>query len=643
MAKAKVYNADSLKSLKFPENVRHRPGVYVGSKDEPGLRRCWKEIIDNSVDEHQEGHGKRIVTTYDSKTRRFTLADAGRGVPSGFNKKENKSGFEIVFATLHGSGKFDQSNYATSSGLNGLGAACAQALSSEFQAWSSNSKSGKWQTQKFAEGYAKSKVVDGNPPLILGKPWKSGTVISWVPDKKVFGSTLIDYKIVKTTCRDLAMLNPGLEIVCVIDGKIKTYKSENGLLDMIYSDEQKAVTLGKPFNFQAKGLIDIAVTWQDDAETCTFSYVNSSHTPEEGTHVQGARNAIVEALKAEIPKPAKQAKATKGKKSDSNEIEAKNLLKGIRLALNYRMANPVYSGQTKDKLTNTEVITQVKNIVLPEFASFLKKNPKFVSMLIDRAKKFQKLDEKFNNDMKAVKSITLANPNARGLLPGKLAQATGKYKPEDIELFLVEGDSAAGPAKESRLPWQEVLALKGKILNAARAELSQVLSSDEVMDIITAIGAKPGDDCKTVGGNVRIGKILIMTDADSDGKHICSLLIALFAKYFRPWLSGLKIGYVKLPLFVGAISDHKEFGFTLDEMLNKFPEAKRKSVVVNRLKGLGEMTNTELYVYGLDPETRTIQMLSTNDEDIVEINKVMGEDVAYRKEFLGIKVRGVKK
>lgn len=636
-AKTAVYGASSLKSLKFPMNVRHRMEMYMGGRGVIALFQMWKEIFDNCVDEAQEGHASKIWVHYTTKTNVFVVVDNGRGVPTGFNKDEKLYGCELVYATLHGSGKFDSDNYTNSVGLNGVGAACCNALSEYLQVWSTNE--GKWKLHEFKRGVSKGKPENSTPDSVYAKT-KKGTIVKWKPDAQLFGTDVIDVDRVRDTCKNMSRLNPGLEIIVIVDGKEKIYKSEHGLLDMVYgTKEQQDTALTKPFQFQKKGVIDIAVVWNDDDLQQTWSYVNSSHTPEEGTHVQGARNALLEALRAEVDAKAKTDKKPargRGKAKDDGTIDAKYLLMGIRIALHCRITKPSYSGQTKDKLSNPEAVTLVKNLVLPEFSQFLKKNPKLVNTLIDRAKKFQKASEKFQNDLKAVKSISLSAPGTRGLLPGKLAQARGKYKPEDIELFLVEGDSASGPAKEIRLPYQEVLALKGKILNASRAELAKILNSEEVMNIITSTGAKPGDDCKTHGGSVRVGKIIIMTDADSDGGHICSLLISLFSKYFRPWLDALKIGYIKLPLFVGAIGDRKEFGFTIEEMMNKWPEAKRKSVIVNRLKGLGEMTNTELLTYGMDPNTRRIQMLSFVDADVAEIERVMGDDVAYRKEFLGI-------
>lgn len=644
----KAYDANALVKLEFPEAPRLRIGMYFGSKEEAGVRRGWKEILDNSVDESQNGHGNKITCCYNSKKKLFLVADQGRGVPSGWNTKEKMSGFEIVFATLHGSGKFDTSNYASSSGLNGCGAAIAQAVASSFQVWSHNE--GVWKTQTFAEGYATSKVMKGAPEERFAKT-KQGTVVQWVPDKKVFGDAVVDTDKMLETCQSLAMLNPGLELVVVIDGTKTVYKSEHGLLDMIYgTPEQKQLTLGKPFHFQSKGLLDIAVSWQDSDVPNTKAFVNSSYTPEEGTHVQGARNAIVEALRSETDSSKKSVKPIPGKRGKAKQdkdapLDGKFLMMGMQLAMNWRMKDPVYSGQTKDKLTNAEVTAKVKAVVLPEFSKFLKQNPKLISMLLDRAKKFQKAADKFQQDLSAVKSIKLAAPSTRGLLPQKLAQHRGKCKPEEVELFLVEGESAAGPAKEVRLPFQEVLELRGKLLNAERATFPSMLNSPSVMGIIISMGAKPGDECRTSGGTVRIGRINIMTDADPDGDHICSLLIALFAKYFPQWIEEGRISHIFLPLFVGALGEQKDFGFTRDELLEKFPAAKRKNVIVNHLKGLGEMTGSELFTFGMDPKTRRCKVFTMSDVDLLEVKKIMGKDDEhkdYRKEILGITAKGAR-
>jgi topoisomerase-4 subunit B len=247
--------------------------------------------------------------------------------------------------------------------------------------------------------------------------------------------------------------------------------------------------------------------------------------------------------------------------------------------------------------------------------------------------------------LNAVKSIKLAAPSTRGLLPQKLAQHRGKCKPEEVELFLVEGESAAGPCKEIRLPFQEVLELRGKLLNAERATFPAMLNSPSVMGIIISMGVKPGDECRTTGGSVRVGRVNIMTDADPDGDHICSLLIALFAKYFPQWIEEGRIAHVYLPLFVGAYGDQKEFGFTREEMLEKFPVAKRKNVIVNRLKGLGEATNSELFEFGMNPKTRHCKVFTMSDVDLLEVKKIMGsedEHKDYRKEILGITAKGAR-
>lgn len=638
-AKTPAYSADSLKVLRFPENIRKRPSMYVGGiTSETGVFRLFREGFDNILDEAMNGHGTCAWVSYNTKTNVFVVCDRGRGIPTGMNKKEGKSSIELAFTSMHGSGKFDQANYTASAGMNGIGLKAVAALSEYVSAYSANE--GVWKSLHLKRGIVQGAVKKEKPNYAWAKK-AAGTIIEWKPDTKIFGTEVISVERMHRELRYATMLNPGFSVEFVVDGKSTTYVSENGLLDMVYgTEEQKQQALVKPFQFLDKKKIDIALVWHDDDLQETWSFVNSSNTPEEGTHVQGARAAVLEALREEMTTAVKtvKSKSAKSKKTKDDNVDAKYLLMGMRMAINWRMVDPMFSGQTKDKLTSSEAVTAVKNIVLPEFSGFLKKNPKLINTLIDRAKKFQKAAEKFQQDLNAVKSIKLGNPNARGLLPGKLLQATG-YRPDERELILVEGGSAAGTAKKARMPWQEILELRGKVLNAAREDFAKIIANQEYLDIITAMGIELGDTCKTSGGKVRVHRVTILTDADQDGKHICALLLAFFVKYARPWVEEGRIQFVNLPLFLGKHGDDRFFGFTRDEMLAKFAESKRKNVLITRMKGLAEASGDELMEIGMNPATRRVHILSLNDKDIIEVGKVMGEDVAYRKEFLGIKER----
>lgn len=636
MAKAKsVYDANSLQKLVFPHSIRKRPGVYVGGVTaDTGLFRIFKECVDNSVDEATNGHGSVIYVEYSTKTNVFLVADRGRGIPTGMNKKENKSGLELALTDMHGSGKFNQDSYASSSGLNGLGLKALVALSEYTTAWSANE--GVWKSISLKRGIITEKLSKSTPKLAWAKKCV-GTIIEWKPDNQIFGSEVIRVERMHEELKHLTMLNPGLEIVLRIDGKETKYVSENGLLDMVYgTDAQKQIALVKPFQLQRKGLIDIAVVWHDDDIQQTWSYVNSSHTPEEGTHVQGARNALLEALRAEVDAKSKTDKKPsrgRGKSKDDGSLDAKYLLMGIRMALNWRMANPVYSGQTKDKLTNSETVTAVKNIVLPEFSAFLKKNPKLINILIDRARKFQKASEKFQQDLKAVKSIRLVDPSSRGVLPGKLTQAHG-YKPDEKELILVEGDSAESGCKKARMPWQEVLPLRGKLPNPIRTETGKFMSNEEVVGIFTAVGVLPGEGYDSK--KRRIGRIGFLPDADPDGKHISSELIAFVTRYLPDFLEKGKVFYINSPLFVGSHKGVKKYANTTEDVLAQFSSNERKSVLITRMKGWAEAAAEDLKTIAMDPKTRNIVLLKSSPEDASIVSSVMGEDVAFRKEMLGI-------
>lgn len=616
--KDKAYNADSLREMHFPENVRHRPGMYIGGLDESGAFRSLKEIADNSIDEAQAGHGKKINIVYNTEKNVITVIDQGRGVPMGKNK-QGKFASEIVFATLHGSGKFDAGNYEGGViGLHGVGSAVVCALSEYLVVWSKNS--GKWMMQRFERGV---KVHDPKPEAPKSKiavKNDKGTVVQFKLDKKLFGNVVIEAERIHNEMRHIAMLNPGLSIVVDVDGEDRTYKSDNGLIDMIMTEESAKSTLGKPFSLQVKKAIDIAVCWRDDADTETFSYVNSSFTAQEGTHVQGARTAVLEILKGEL--------------SDKDKLDPKFFLRGMRLALNWRMENPIYAGQTKDRLSNTEVVTQVKKIITPAFAEFVKKNKGLISGLIERAKKFQANEEKFLADNKAVKSIKLVDPTSRGILPGKLCQAHG-YKPDEKELILVEGDSAEGSAKKARMPWQEVLPLRGKIPNPIRTPFAKLMENEEIIGIFTALGCLPGD--KYDSKKRRVGKVSFLPDADPDGKHICSELIALFTKYLPDWLETGHVFYINSPLFVGSLRGDKKFGNTQDEVFSQFPPKDSKNIIMTRMKGWGEAMAADLHYIAMDPKTRSVVKLTLSPSDEIVVGNIMGAEVSHRKEMLGIK------
>lgn len=623
----------------FPKCVRERPGMYVGGVTaDTGLFRIFKEALDNSVDEAMNGHGTLIRIEYDTATKAFVLCDRGRGIPSGYNAKEKKTGLELALTNLHGSGKFNQENYVASAGLNGVGLKALNALSSTCVVYSANE--GVWKHVAYKRGILASDGVTKKRPE---HPWGEkvqGTIVEWTPDPKIFGEEVIDVERMHREIGYSSMLNPGIKFVFIVDGEKTVYMSENGLIDMVYgTDEQRSKTLGKPFQYQEEGLIDIAIAWQDDDKQVITSFVNASFTAEEGKHVEGARQAIVEALQAEIDSRSKKAPAkapTRGKKdaADTSVIDGKYLTMGMRLAMNWRMADPIYSGQTKDKLTNAEVKTKVRNTILPQFVEFLKKNASLVSGLIERAKRFQKIDAKFTSEIQSVKSITLVDPNARGVLSGKLVQCHG-YSRDEKELIFVEGDSAEGSATKARMPWQEILPLRGKIPNPMRTPTAKFLANSEVSGMFTALGVTPGS-LYHESPKRRVARVGLLPDADPDGKHISSELIAFFTKYLPDWITVGAVFYINAPLYVGSYHGTKQYGNKPNEVLAKFGERERKSVLLTRLKGWGEVSVNDLHVVAMNPQSRSILKLTAEAADHAMVENIMGDDRTHIKRLLGV-------
>lgn len=614
------YNADSLKAQNYPENIRHNPWMLGGRGPEARFRAV-KEVTDNSVDEAMAGFGENITIRYDSKTDILTVIDEGRGIPMGLNKETGKYGAEMVFATLHSSGKFDAKAYKGGViGVHGVGAACTNAVSEFLQVWACSK--GKWLTQRFERGIVQGPPERQDPPSKQAIKSGKGTVVRFKLDSQIFPEGIsLDSENMISELRSVAALNAGLRIKVIVDNVATELYSENGIIDMIVNEESKGLVIGKPFAMEVEGLLDLALCWYDDDRTDgVFSFTNSSRTGQDGKHVDGARQAIVEVLRAEV--------------NDKDKIDVKYLTYGLRLVLNYRTEKPNYVGQTKDRLTNTEAVTEVRKAMLVPFTEYVKKNKTFVSALINRAKRFQKNAEKFMADNKAVKSLSLRDPSAT-ILPGKLDPALPWYTADERELILVEGDSAGGPCKEMKMPWQEILPLRGKVLNVMHKTntVNKVLASEAIRNIYLAMGTMPGvpyDSPKR-----RVGSIGLLPDADSDGAHICSLLIAIIARFNSDWLTGGHVHYINAPLFIGRLADERQYGHSREEMISKFPAAKRNKVLISRMKGWGEAAAKDLGEFALNPETRIITRMDVEDGDIDIVRSIMGDDVAPRKLLLG--------
>lgn len=609
-----VYDAGSIEIYEFPENVRKRPGMFIGGATQKGAQRCYVEIIDNCVDEFTAGFGKRISVYYDLKTKFIIVRDRARGIPVEIHPKTKESTLTTVYTKLNAGGKFggSQSSYSKSGGLHGVGASCVNALSDSFEAWTC--RAGTWYYQAFSKGYAKTKVVKKDPPAQFAKE-KAGTIVRYHLDPEIFGSHVADPRKMVEDTRNLAILNPGLETELFISDKVFKFKFDEGLTRMVLKPELKDIVLGKPFRLYVPGEIDIALCWYDDGESSFESYVNSSHTINGGTHVDGFKQALTKILRD----------ATK------TQYESKYWMMGLRGAMNWRMNDPVYRGQTKDELAS-EVESQVRDMIQQKLSLWFTQNPNLVKALADRAAKFKKTDDKYKLDVKSVKALEIASKDEQVIDPSKLIQADPGVPPHLRELVLVEGESAGGTARQAKHPHHEILKLRGVSINAQRQTSGKVLANAEIRLLIKALGIKPHE---TDLSKMRVGSIVILTDADPDGKHIASLLLAFFKIYYPEIVRQRKLRSVNGPLFMAQHKDVRFFGDSREEVTEKFQPSIRQSVRVTRFKGWGEAQPDQLDHIAFNPKTRRLIVLSMNDEDEIRIGHIMGNDVEHRRELLG--------
>lgn len=636
-----LYSAEKITVLKGLEAVRRRPAMYIGDIGRRGLHHLVYEVVDNSVDEALAGYCTRITVTI-NEDESITVEDNGRGIPTDIHKGEKKSALEVVMTVLHAGGKFDKGSYKVSGGLHGVGVSVVNALAVFLLA--EVHRDGKIFRQEFKRGAVSSKME------VAGKTNKTGTSITFLPDGDVFQTTTFEYEIIADRLRELAYLNSNLEIVFIDnrpEEKIKNvFKYKGGLSDFVkFLDDNniplhnKIITVNKE---DGEVPVDVALRYSSGYTENILSFVNNINTVEGGTHLSGFRSALTRGLN----NYAAKNNLIKTKKNEKITLTGEDFREGLTAIISIKVAEPQFEGQTKTKLGNGDVKGMVDAIVYEGILDFLEQNPTVGKKIIEKALLASRSRMAARKARELIRRKTALGSNA---LPGKLSDCSNT-DPAMCELYLVEGDSAGGSAKQGRdRRYQAILPLRGKVINAEKARIDKLLSNNEIQTIITALGAGFGgdpedDDEKNASdfdiAKLRYHKIIIMTDADVDGSHIRTLLLTFFYRRMpeiitnghmymaMPPLYRLKAGRKELFAY-----DEKERVLLVDRLTR---ETKSAKIDFQRYKGLGEMNPDQLWQTTMDPEKRTLMQVTI--EDAAEASKsfqdLMGSDVESRRAFI---------
>ncbi len=622
------YQADSIQVLKGLEAVRRRPAMYIGSVSGRGLHHLVYEVVDNSVDEALAGFSTKIDVTI-HQDNSITVVDNGRGIPVDIHKTEKKPGVEVALTMLHAGGKFDKSTYKVSGGLHGVGVSVVNALSEKLEVWVD--RDGKRHHMAFERGDTKKKLE------VIGKAKGTGTTVWFKPDTSIFTETRFDHATLATRLRELAFLNKGLAISLKDErkGQLKeeTFVYKGGLAEFVKHLlgsrkplHPKAVT----FEAERDGTqVEGAIQYDDGYNDNTFSFVNNINTHEGGTHLTGFRAALTRTIN-------EWAKKDGLLKKEEFTLTGDDVREGLTAVLHVKVKEPQFEGQTKTKLGNSEVEGIVKSVVNDALGEFFDKNPSVARTIIAKAVSAARAREAAR---KARELVRKKSGLEGGLLSGKLADCSAT-DPTLCEVFLVEGDSAGGSAKQGRdRMFQAILPLRGKILNVQKARIDKILSNEEIRTMITAIGTGVGEDFNI--GEARYHKIIIMTDADVDGAHIRTLLLTFFYKELKQLIDAGYIYIAQPPLY--RVAKGKEAYYAFDEKerdafvkrLTNGAEG-HGNIMINRYKGLGEMNPDQLRETTMDPTKRTL--LKVTMEDAVEASELfetlMGDEVEPRRRFI---------
>ncbi|MBK5251442.1 MAG: DNA topoisomerase (ATP-hydrolyzing) subunit B [Peptostreptococcaceae bacterium] len=625
------YNADQIQVLEGLDPVRKRPGMYIGSTGERGLHHLVYEIVDNSIDEALAGYCSRIEVTI-NEDNSITVIDNGRGMPVDMHKKMKKPAVEVIHTVLHAGGKFGSGGYKVSGGLHGVGASVVNALSEWFEV--EVKRNGKIYKQRYERGYTVTELQ------VIGKTEETGTKSVFMPDDQIFDEVIFEYNTLRHRLREMAFLNKGIQIILEDkrDEKEKkeTFHYEGGIKEfikylnknrdaihenIIYSESEKDNTT-----------VELALQYTTAYTENIFTYANNINTQEGGTHLIGFKTALTRYIND-------YARRFNYLKEKDTNLQGEDIREGLTAVVSIKLLEPQFEGQTKTKLGNSEIRGITESITGEVIQRFLEENPADAKSIIEKCIKASRAREA----ARKARELTRRKGILDGLsLPGKLSDCSEK-DPEKTEIFLVEGDSAGGSAKQGRSrAIQAILPLKGKILNVEKANLTRMLNYTEIRAMITAFGCGIGDEFDL--DSLRYHKIVIMTDADVDGSHIRTLLLTFFFRYMKPLLENGYVYIAQPPLYRVKKGRSEHYVYTDEELNTLLADIGRKGISLQRYKGLGEMDPEQLWETTMDPERRIMKRVAI--EDAVEADEIftilMGDKVEPRREFIEENAKYVK-